>query len=479
MTKIRRPHPAASRSTRRAACAALALTGLLASAACSGGSTPARPADGAALTAEPAALSPSASGSAAGSGSPSSPASGSAGTVVPLTPDIANQLDAAIKQVMGRTSTPGVIVGITTPGGSYQRAFGQADKVAGTPMSPDLNTRIGSVTKTFTATGVLRLVDQGKVGLDDPVSKYVDGVPGGDGITIRQLAGMRSGLFPYSSDPDFVNALISDPNRVFTPDQLLAYGYKHPANFPPGSKFEYSNSNYILLGKVIEKAGGEPVGQFLKDQVFTQAGLNGTVFPTDASFPDPHAHGYTDQTPNGETTDATDWNPSWAWSAGAVISDLTDLQNWAKTLATGSLLNPATQGQRLKTLPTGDPGVRYGLGLFDNNGWIGHNGSLPGYETVAVYLPQSQAALVVLLNTDVTYQGSEPSSLFAQAITQIVSPKNVYSLPPMNTASPSASSSGSASPSASPSGSASPSASPSSSPTAPGSASNSPTSVNV
>ncbi|MEV8327221.1 serine hydrolase domain-containing protein [Kitasatospora sp. NPDC056731] len=470
MTTIRRPHPAASRSTRRAACAALVLTGLLATAACSGGSPPNRPAGGAALTAEPAALSPSASGSGA--------ASGSAGAVVPLTPDVANQLDAAIKQVLGQTSTPGVIVGITTPDGSYQRAFGQADK-SGTPMSPDLNMRIGSVTKTFTATGVLRLVDQGKVGLDDPVSKYVDGVPGGDNITIRQLAGMRSGLFPYTSDPDFVNALISDPNRVFTPDQLLAYGYKHPANFPPGSKFQYSNSNYILLGKVIEKAGGEPVGQFLKDQVFSQAGLNGTVFPTDATFPDPHARGYTDQTPNGHTTDATDWNPSWAWSAGAVISNLTDLQNWAKSLATGSLLKQDTQSQRLKTQPTGDPGVGYGLGLFNNNGWIGHNGSLPGYETVAVYLPQSQATLVILLNTDVPYRGSEPSSLFAKAITQIVSPKNVYSIPPMNTASPSASSSGSASPSPSLSPSGSGSASSPASPGAPGSPSGAPTTVNA
>ncbi|MFD4398537.1 serine hydrolase domain-containing protein [Kitasatospora sp. NPDC058478] len=478
MTTIRRPHPAASRSTRRAACAALVLTGLLATAACSGGSPPNRSAGGAALTAEPAALSPSASGSTAGSGAASGSASGSAGAVVPLTPDVAKQLDAAIKQVLNQTSTPGVIVGITTPDGSYQRAFGQADK-SGTPMSPDLNMRIGSVTKTFTATGVLRLVDQGKVGLDDPVSKYVDGVPGGDNITIRQLAGMRSGLFPYTSDPDFVNALISDPNRVFTPDQLLAYGYKHPANFPPGSKFQYSNSNYILLGKVIEKAGGEPVDQFLKDQVFSQAGLNGTVFPTDATFPDPHARGYTDQTPNGQTTDATDWNPSWAWSAGAVISNLTDLQNWTKSLATGSLLKQDTQSQRLKTQPTGDPGVGYGLGLFNNNGWIGHNGSLPGYETVAVYLPQSQATLVVLLNTDVPYRGSEPSSLFAKAITQIASPKNVYSIPPVNTASPSASSSGSASPSPSLSPSGSGSASSPASPGAPGPASGAPTTVNA
>ncbi|MFJ2189771.1 serine hydrolase domain-containing protein [Kitasatospora sp. NPDC087861] len=499
MTKTRRPRPAASRSAasrsaalprsaRRATAAALALTGLLAAAACSGDPQSSRQVGGPAVTAEPVAISPVAPGLGAGSasasgahsgsasGAASGSASGSAGVVLPLTSDVTNRLDTAIKQVMSEASVPGVIVGLTTPDGSYQRAFGQADKVAGTPMSADMNMRIGSETKTFTATAVLRLVDQGKVGLDDPISKYVGGVPGGDGITVRQLGEMRSGLFPYSSDPDFLNALITDPNQVFTPDQLLAYGYKHPASFPPGSKFEYSNSNYILLGKLIEKVGGQPADQFLKQQVFTPATLTGTVFPVDATFPDPHARGYTDQTPTGATADATDWNPSWAWTAGAAISNLADLQRWAKSLATGTLLNPATQAERLKTLPTGESGVGYGFGLFDNNGWIGHNGSLPGYETVTVHLPQSQATLVVLLNTDVSYQGSEPSSLFAQAITQIVSPNNVYSIPPMATGSPSASTSPSASVSPS-SPSASQSAAPTTSPTVSGTASNSPASV--
>ncbi|MBO1415472.1 serine hydrolase, partial [Streptomyces sp. FH025] len=428
-----------------------------------GDSTSAGRAGGAALTAEPAALSPSATfgGTTATGGSPS-------GGVVALTPDVTGRLDDAIKQVMNRASLPGVIVGYTTPAGGYQRAFGAADKVAGTPMTPDLYTRIGSVTKTLTTSAVLRLADQGRLGLDDPVSKYVPNVPGGDGITLRQLGDMRSGLYNYTDDPDFQQALFSDPNRSFTPDQLLAYAFRHASNFAPDSKFEYSNTNAILLGQVVEKVGGQPLGDFLRTQVFAPAGLNRTVFPTDATIPDPHAHGYTNQTPNGSTQDATTWNPSWGWAAGAAISGLADLQSWSKVLATGMpLFNQATQTERLKFKDTGSPDVAYGFGLFNTHGWIGHNGSLPGYETVAVYLPAAQASLVVLVNTDTLYQGSEPSTLLAKAITQIVSPGNVYTLPA--TMAPSSTST-SAPPSPSASASVSGSSPASASPTAGGSA---------
>lgn len=347
-----------------------------------------------------------------------------------LTPAVAKELDGAVTQVMQEANVPGVTVGLWAPGkGSYVSSFGVADKTTGAPMSPDLNMRIGSETKTFTVTALLELVDQDKVGLDDPIGKYVDGVPNGDRITLRQLAGMRSGLFNYSMDPDFFTALTSDPQRPFTPQQLLAYSFKHPVQFQPGAKFEYCNTNLILVGLVVEKAGGQPLAEFIKQNVLEPAGLDHTLFPEAAEFPAPHAHGYTNQTATGRIEDSTDWNPSWAWAAGAMISDLDDLHKWAGILATGTLLSPATQAQRLMTPPTGIPGTGYGLGIFRAAGWIGHNGSLPGYESLAIYLPASKATLVVLLNTDINYKGSEPSTLFGQAITQIVTPQHVFTLP--------------------------------------------------
>lgn len=386
----------------------------------------------AAAVATGALLAPAAAGPAYGADAParSAPATASPDTgrdFARLSPAVAAKLDTAVRRTMREARVPGVVVGLWAPGkGSYVRAFGVADKATGAPMKPDLRMRIGSETKTFTVTALLRLVDRRKVGLDDTIGRYVTGVPNGDRITLRQLAGMRSGLFNYSEDAAFDKALFAHPRRPFTPRQLLGYSFAHPVRFEPGAKFEYCNTNLILLGLVVEKITGRPVRKVIEQDVLKPAGLRHTLFPAGAEFPRPHPHGYTDDPATGKILDATGWNPSWAWAAGAMISDRRDLRSWAHTLATGALLSPATQAERLKTLPTGIPGAGYGLGIFDVNGWIGHNGSLPGYESLAVYLPEARATMVVLLNTDVLHDGQEPSTLFGQAVTRIVSPGHVY-----------------------------------------------------
>ncbi|MGX2998205.1 serine hydrolase domain-containing protein [Streptomyces sp. JNUCC 64] len=405
-----------SRKQWRAMCVGIAAAGLLAGPVSSGTAH---------ASAAPAAYT--------AADSPSPPPTGE-GTAFPeLDADLADRLDGAVRRVMDEAGVPGVTVGLWAPGkGSYVRSFGIADKTTAEHMDPDLYMRIGSETKTFTVTALLELVDRGAVGLDDPIDRYVDGVPSGDRITLRQLAGMRSGLFNYSMDEDFFKALTSDPRRPFTPRELLDYSFKHPLQFQPGTEFEYCNTNLILLGLVVEKAGGLPLHEFIQRNMLDPAGLHDTVFPTDAAFPAPHAHGYTDQTASGRVEDATDWNPSWGWAAGAMISTLHDLRRWAPVLANGTLLTPQTQAERLKTGPTVIPGAGYGLGIFNVQGWIGHNGSLPGYESLTIYLPGPRATLVVLLNTDITHDGEEPSTLFGAAITRIVTPENVYDLPAGN-----------------------------------------------
>ncbi|MFE2217030.1 serine hydrolase domain-containing protein [Streptomyces canus] len=340
---------------------------------------------------------------------------------------LTSRLDQAIEKVRRQAGIPGVVAGLWMPGkGSYVRATGIADKASGEPMDTDVFVRIGSETKTFTVTALLELVDEGRLGLDDPISDYVRHVPNGSRITLRHLAEMRSGLFPYTDDADFQHDLLSDPTRAFTPQQVLAYGFKHENTFAPGAQFQYSNTNLTLLGLVIEKVSGHRLADFLEKRVLRPAHLSDTLLPNRSEFPQPHPRGYTSQTLSGEVADSTDWNPSWAWAAGGMISDLHDLHRWARILATGTLLRPQTQAQRLKTLPTGHPGTSYGLGIFDSGGWIGHNGSIPGYQTVTVYLPSQRATLVLMINTDITYQGQEPSSLLARAITEIVTPDNVY-----------------------------------------------------
>jgi len=157
---------------------------------------------------------------------PPPPSASPTGEVRTLTPAVTGQLDGTVQQVMREANVPGVTVGLWTPHqGTYIRSFGVADKSSGRPMSPDLYTRIGSETKTFTVTALLKLVDEGKAGLDDPIGRYVAGVPNGDRITLRELAGMRSGLFNYTEDPGFFKAFTSDPRRPFTPQELLAYAF--------------------------------------------------------------------------------------------------------------------------------------------------------------------------------------------------------------------------------------------------------------
>ncbi|MEV0977376.1 serine hydrolase domain-containing protein [Streptomyces sp. NPDC049915] len=389
-------------------------------------------------TSTSASVSPSASPSVSLSASVSSSVSPSpsGNEVRALTPAVQRALDAAVQRVMHQANVPGVTVGVWTPDqGKYVKSFGVADKSTGRKMSPDLYMRIGSETKTFTVTAVLKLVDQGKIGLDDTIDKYISGVPNGDKITIRQLAGMRSGLFNYSADEGFYKALTSDPNRPFTPQQLLGYSFKHPVLFPPGQQFYYCNTNLILLGLVVEKESGQKLNDYIQQKILAPVGLKHTLFPTGNEFPTPHSQGYTNQTATGKVEDSADWDPSWGWAAGAMISQLDDLRVWARTVATGKLPNggdmisPATQQQRLTTPATPIRGAGYGLGIFNVQGWIGHNGSLPGYESLTIYLPAAQATVVVVLNTDINYKNEEPSTLFGRAVTRIVSPDHVFDLP--------------------------------------------------
>ena len=379
--------------------------------------------------------------------SPSSPAATTKGTTAPtaraMDAGVAARLDEAIDKVMDQAGVPGAIIGIWGPDGDYVRAVGVADQAGGAQMSTDFYHRIGSQTKTFTITGVLQLADQGKLGLDDPIAEYIDGVPQGDRITLRQLARMQSGLANYTDTDGFQHAFFADPFRNFTPQQLLDYAFAEPMKFQPGEGFLYCNTNTVLLGLVVEKVSGQTLPDYIRDHITDPLGMSHTSFPTTNAFPDPHAQGYTIQNADNSETTATDWNPSWGWAAGAMISTLEDMHIWAPALATGKLLTPQMQAQRLQTVAT--PGMPtddgYGVGIFNIGGWIGHNGSLPGYQTVSVYLPEKETAMVIFLNTDISYEGQEPSTLVAKAITEIISPDNVYAMgdavqPPDITASP-------------------------------------------
>ena len=205
----------------------------------------------------------------------------------------AGRLDDAIGRAMTEASIPGAIVGIWGPAGDYVRTFGVADKATRNPMQTDFHSRVGSVTKTFTVTAMLQLVDQEKLELSDPISKYIQGVPSGEQITLRELAQMTSGLITFDDVAEFANSYTADPHQSFTPEQLLGYALDKPLQFPPGTQYQYSNTNIVLLGLVVEEQSGQSLPDFIGEHILAPLKLTHTSFPTTAAFPDPHPQGYT------------------------------------------------------------------------------------------------------------------------------------------------------------------------------------------
>jgi D-alanyl-D-alanine carboxypeptidase len=315
------------------------------------------------------------------------------------------QLDQVIPDGMQEASVPGVIVGVWQPGQpSYARAFGVRDTRTGESMTTDLYMRIGSVSKTFITTGVLQLVDQGRVGLDDPISMYVPGVPNGDQVTVRELAEMRSGLYDYSNETTPPKLGAEQLQR--TPEELFRIAVSHRPIFAPGAEFDYNNTNTVLLGLPIQNVTGQPLSDYIRDHLTQPLNMQHTVFPVGTEFPSPHSEGYTKRT-DGQIVDAADFNASWGWAAGNMISTLDDMRIWAPSVATGTLLSAPTQAERLKFLPAPSEGTGalYGLGLENQNGWIGHNGNLPGYQSYVYYLPPEDTTLIMLVNTNVEVVG--------------------------------------------------------------------------
>jgi D-alanyl-D-alanine carboxypeptidase len=272
-----------------------------------------------------------------------------------------------------------------------------------------LHLRIASITKTFVATAVLQLVDRGRVRLYDRLSRFVKGIPNGDRITIRQVLAMTAGIYDYTMDAGFTKRF--DRNRLasWSPKQVLAIVKSHGSDFDPGERVSYSDSNYILLGLIIEKVTGRRVEQVIRAQILKPLGMNQTSFPTRPAIPRPFSHGYyAGQNGRGRLRDFTAINPDLAWTAGAMISTLHDLRIWTNALATGRLLRGATHAAQLEFRPIPNPGgpfIGYGLGTFNIAGFIGHNGAIFGFNSAAFYLPRTRATFVVTLNKSTNFSG--------------------------------------------------------------------------
>ncbi len=275
-------------------------------------------------------------------------------------------LEETVAGLADELLAPGVVVLIRSPQGDFQFAYGTTTVNGRKPITMEDHARIGSNTKTFTATVILQLADEGRIDLTDPVADYWSGVPNGENITIEQLLNMRSGLFNYSETVKLNRSLDKNPQRVWTPRQLLRMGLSRPPYFPPGEGWHYSNTNTVLLGLIAEKIEGKPLAQIIQERFLTKLSLDGTSFPasTTSAMPTPHPQGYMYGTNvatmaslklppaqqkaarNGTLlpNDVTEVNPSWTWAAGQMIATADDLATWVKALGDGSLLSPRAAG---------------------------------------------------------------------------------------------------------------------------------------
>jgi D-alanyl-D-alanine carboxypeptidase len=345
----------------------------------------------------------------------------------------AKRITQTVQRELRRQALPGTIVGIQREGRApWIIARGHANLQSLRPMRRDEHVRIGSVSKAFVTTLLLRLAQEGRLSLDDPIARYVPGVPGGETITLRQLANMTSGLADDFANPEFSIEYLT--GETFTPERLVELGLALPTLFPPGTAWSYSNTNTVLLGMVIQQVTGEPLSRALRNRVFRPLGLRGTSLPSFRTLPKPYASGYTYQTLNERLGDATFNTPTATWAAGGIVSTVPDLLKAAPMFGTGRpLLSGASQRQRTHwvTFPPNSPRQRYGIGLFDFDGWIGHNGGIPGYTAIAWYLPQRHLSLVVSVNSDIHVGAKlpnyayEPASEIAHYLTRILSPDHV------------------------------------------------------
>lgn len=318
--------------------------------------------------------------------------------------------DAATQDAIARTVTggflsqqsPGYEVGIWMPGrGEYVRAFGVSNRRTGEPLQLEDHFRVGSLTKTMTAVTVMRLVDQGRLSLDDHLSQYVGGVANGGRITIRQLLGMRAGVYDFTANQRMKDRWWSALGMPWTPSQTIGVIRRGAPQYAPGTQGRYDNSDYVLLGRIIERVTGRDAADVIHDEVVVPAGLTETSLPQTTGMPGPFRRGYT-LLPDGRLRDTTVINPDVPWTAGMVVSTMADLHTWSVVLASGDLLSPAmqaeqTRGTRLEG--PGHAGDSYGLGLGMNTaGWRGHTGYVYGYNTAMYTKPSTGTTIVVTGN---------------------------------------------------------------------------------
>ncbi len=349
---------------------------------------------------------------------------------------VISEREQRVLAVLEQYGVPGAAVAVRWPGSEAAEVlvFGVADLEKQAPMTADMHFRIASITKTFVATVVLQLIDEGALSFEDTIADLLPNlsVANASVVTVRNLLQMRSGLPQYSDNPAYEQGIKADTESEVSIDYLFDLVSDLPARFEPDSMFEYNNLNYDILGEIVHTITGASWDENVQSRICQPLGLANTMMANTPDMPVPFArgYGYLDQplpdmsdiqpaaTPISDIAtpvmsgtpvnssgayDLTAFNPTIAGAAGGLISTVQDQIEWARALATGELLSPDMYSEQVNAIPMEDgAGIGYGMGVINIDGLIGHNGGIDGYQSVILSAPDMGLDMAVLTNANPT-----------------------------------------------------------------------------
>jgi CubicO group peptidase (beta-lactamase class C family) len=337
---------------------------------------------------------------------------------VPASATEASSTEEVVRAAMSRYHLKALIVRVTSGGKDvYTAALGES--MTGVPATPAMHFRNGAMAFTYMATTLMELVDEKKARLDEKVARYFPSLPYADRVTLRTLANMTSGYADYVYQPEVLRATSLNPFRHWTSEELISIGVRKPMMFAPGSNFGYSHTNYVILGRVIEKITGIPLADALERYVMGPMKLAQTRSFDTPEIPDPVLHAYSSERrsdlriPPGVPfyEDATFWDPSWTTATGAVqVTDIADMARSMQLVGSGALLSKASAeaqiGANLAGFGHADPKCsvcrrntvqfNYGLGVVNLGPWIAQIKSFAGSGGTVGYLPSRRLTIAVV-----------------------------------------------------------------------------------
>jgi len=334
-----------------------------------------------------------------------------------LSSEVRAKIDTLAQHALAETGVPSASIAIVQGGEiTYLHAYGDARLDPRTPAASSMRYSIGSISKQFTAAAVLLLAEQGKLSLDDPVSKFVPNLTRGNEVTIRELLSHTSGYQDYWPQ-DYVPPFMTHP---VTAEKILDLWARKPLDFDPGTQWQYSNTNFVIAGLIVEKVSGQPLLQFLSEHIFTPVGMKSVMNIDQNRLTDTDATGYM-RYAMGPLRPAPKEGKGWLFAAGELAMPAEDLAKWDISMMNESLLKPASYAaMEHEVVLKNGLGTRYGLGVSVREEFghraIEHGGEVSGFTASNLVFPGDKVAVVVLANEDAVAMSGDLARQIAQLL---------------------------------------------------------------